>query len=68
MRDAWLAAGASKIESFEIASCHAALQWASLLSYAYHVSLIQEALDEEVRADGKLHDIERRINLASMAV
>ena len=68
VRDAWLVAGARKIESFEIASYHAALQWASLLSYAYHVSLLQETLDEEVRADGKLHDIERRINLAAMAV
>jgi ferritin-like metal-binding protein YciE len=68
VRDAWLVAGARKIESFEIASYHAALQWASLLSFAYHVSLLQETLDEEVRADGKLHDIERRINLAAMAV
>ena len=58
----------SSLESFEIASYHAALQWASLLSYAYHVSLLQETLDEEVRADGRLRDIERGINLAAMAV
>jgi ferritin-like metal-binding protein YciE len=65
VRDAWSVSGALKIESFEIASYQAA---ASLLSYAYHVTLLQETLHEEVRADGKLRDIERRIDLAAMAV
>ena len=68
VRDAWLAASAQKIESFVIASYRAALHWASLLSYAYHVSLLQETLDEEVHADGMLRDIEPRINLAATAV
>jgi ferritin-like metal-binding protein YciE len=68
VRDAWLVASARKIESFEIASYHAALQWASLLSYTYHVSLLRDTLDEEVHADCTLRDIERRINPAAVAV
>lgn len=68
VRDAWLVASAHKIESFEIASYYAALQWASHLSYSYHVSLLRETLDQEVRADDILRQIGRRINLAATSV
>lgn len=67
VRDAWLVASACKMESFEIASYHAALQWASLLGYKYHVSLLQETLDEVDHAAGRLRDIERKIYLAAVA-
>ena len=68
VRDAWLVASARKMVSFEIASYYSALQWASLLSYAYHVSLLQETLDEAGQSDARLRDIERKINLAAVAV
>ena len=68
VRDAWLVAGARKMVSFETASYYSALQWASLLSYAYHVSLLQETLDEASQTDAQLRDIERKINLAAVAV
>ena len=68
VRDAWLVASAHKIESFEIASYYAALQWASQLSYSYHVSLLRETLDQEVRADDILRLVGRRINLAATSV
>jgi ferritin-like metal-binding protein YciE len=68
VRDTWLVASARKMASFEIASYHAALQWASLLSYTYHVSLLQETLDEAGHADGRLRGLERKINQAAMAV
>ncbi len=68
VRDAWLVASARKMTSLEITSYHAALLWASLLSYTYHVSLLQETLDEAGHADSCLHGLERKINLAAVAV
>jgi ferritin-like metal-binding protein YciE len=67
VRDAWLVASAHKMDSFATASYHSALQWASLLGYKYHVSLLQETLDEEVRTAAVLREIERRISLAAVA-
>jgi ferritin-like metal-binding protein YciE len=67
VRDAWLVASAHKIEEFEIASYHAALQWALVLGYTYQASLLETTLAEERRADDFLCSIAERINLAVKA-
>jgi ferritin-like metal-binding protein YciE len=68
VRDAWLVAGGYEIESFVIASYQSAVPWASLLGYTYHVALLQKTLDEELRADSVLRDIERRMDSTYTAV
>jgi ferritin-like metal-binding protein YciE len=67
VRDAWLVASANKIEEFEIASYHAALQWALVLGYTYQASLLETTLAEERRADDFVCSIAERINLAAKA-
>ena len=67
VRDAWLAESAHRIEEFEIASYHAALQWALVLGYTYEASLLETTLVEERRADDFLCSIAEQINLAVKA-
>jgi ferritin-like metal-binding protein YciE len=67
VRDAWFVASARKIEEFEIASYHAALQWALSLGYTYHASLLETTLAEERHANDLFRSIEERINLAVKA-
>ncbi len=57
VRDAWLVTSAHKIEEFEIASYHAALQWALVLGYSYQASLLETTLAEERRVDDFLRSI-----------
>jgi ferritin-like metal-binding protein YciE len=67
VRDAWLVASARKIEEFEIASYHAALQWALSLGYTYQASLLETTLAEERHANDLFSSVEERINLAVKA-
>ena len=62
VRDTWLVASARKIEEFEIASYHAALQWALSLGYTYQASLLEATLAEERRANDLFSSVEERIN------
>ncbi|HEY0785756.1 MAG TPA: DUF892 family protein [Acidobacteriaceae bacterium] len=62
VRDAGLIASAQKIEHFEQASYGSARDWATLLGYSEHASLLQKTLDEEKHADALLNTISQRAN------
>jgi ferritin-like metal-binding protein YciE len=62
VRDAGLIASAQKIEHFEIASYGSARDWANLLGYTEHATLLQKSLDEEKHADSLLNGISQRAN------
>ncbi len=62
VRDAGLIASAQKIEHFEIASYGSARDWANLLGYPEHATLLQKTLDEEKHANELLGTIAHRAN------
>lgn len=64
--DAALIAAAQRIEHYEIAGYGTARAFAQHLGLAYVAELLQEALDEEARADMKLTSIaEQSVNVAA---
>ena len=67
VRDAGLIASAQKIEHFEQASYGSARDWAILLGYTEHASLLQKTLDEEKHADNLLNTISQRANQEAVA-
>jgi ferritin-like metal-binding protein YciE len=62
VRDAGLIASAQKIEHMEIASYGSARDWALLLGYQEHATLLQKTLDEEKHANDLLGTIADRAN------
>ncbi len=67
VRDAGLLASAQKIEHYEIASYGAARDWARILGYDRHASLLEQSLEEEKRTDQILTSLSAQENRAAAA-
>ncbi len=65
VRDAGLLATAQKIEHYEISSYGSAREWARILGYDRHASLLQQTLDEEKRTDQILSSLSSQENRAA---
>ena len=67
VRDAGLLATAQKIEHYEIASYGAARDWARILGYSNHATLLEQSLAEEKRTDQILTSLSAQENSAALA-
>lgn len=68
VRDAGLLATAQKVEHYEIASYGSARDWARILGYDSHATLLQQTLDEEKRTDQLLTSLSTQENRAAASV
>jgi ferritin-like metal-binding protein YciE len=69
VRDAWLIATVQRVKHLEIANYGTVRTYAQLLGYPYAAQLLQQTLDEERAADGRLtHLAERFVNPQSVRV
>lgn len=67
VRDAGIAAGCQKVEHYEIASYGAVRTWAEQMGHNQAARLLQQTLDEEKKADQKLSEIARQLNVESVS-
>ena len=65
VRDAGIAAACQKVEHYEIASYGAVRTWAEQMGHNQAAKLLQQTLDEEKKADQKLTEIAKQINVES---
>jgi ferritin-like metal-binding protein YciE len=65
VRDAGLLATAQKIEHYEIASYGAAREWARILGYDRHATLLETSLEEEKKTDQLLTSLSAQENRAA---
>ena len=67
VKDAALIAAAQKVEHYEIASYGTVRTYAQLLGFEEAANLLQQTLDEEAAADGKLTELAKNINLEAQS-
>ncbi len=65
--DAMIIACAQKAEHYEIATYGTLCTWADLLGYGNVKKILGETLDEEEKADKKLTQLSKKINVAAKA-
>lgn len=66
VRDAGIVAGCQKVEHYEIASYGSVHAWAEQMGHTQAASLLQQTLDEEKKADQKLTEISKRLNVEAV--
>lgn len=67
VRDAGIAAACQKVEHYEIASYGAVRTWAEQMGHNQAARLLQQTLDEEKKADQKLTEIAKKLNVESVS-
>lgn len=66
VKDAALISAAQRVEHYEIAAYGCAKTWAGLLGETEAQSLLEQTLNEEKEADGKLTELSSEINLKAV--
>ncbi|MEI9975948.1 MAG: ferritin-like domain-containing protein [Ignavibacteriota bacterium] len=66
VRDAGIIAGCQKVEHYEIASYGSVRAWAEQMGHTKAAKLLQQTLDEEKKADEKLTQIAKQLNVESV--
>lgn len=66
VRDAGIIAGAQKVEHYEIAAYGTVRTWAEQMGHTQAAQLLQQTLDEERKADQKLTEIARSLNVEAV--